>query len=337
MQCVAVCCSVSYISRSHVVCCSVLPCIVALQCDAVCCSVLQCVAVCCSVSYISRSHASDQLTSILTYYAHVRSCFWVARVPFFPESMWTCVAVYCSVAVWCSVLQCIVALQCVAVCCSVLQCVAVCCSALLPWKYVNMCISSHTQCITSHIDGTCEWVILYMWMSHVIHVNTSNHNNAWVMSYIDGACEWVMSCHTCKYVSSHTQCITSYLDGTREWVILFMWIRHITIMHESFHTDESCHDKQSVIFWIYTHVHTHTNTHTHTRTHTPTRTHARTHARTHTRTHTHKHTYIHTYIHHRWQSYKNKCEGSWVSQNTYQWVMSSCINTSCFDIWGGYD
>jgi len=62
LQSVAVCCS---LVQSFAVCCSVLQCVdvrapstrgrwfksagVALQCVAVCCSVLQCVAVCCSV------------------------------------------------------------------------------------------------------------------------------------------------------------------------------------------------------------------------------------------------------------------------------------------------
>ena len=47
------------VQRGVAVCCSVLQCVVVLQCVAVCCSVLQCVAVCCSVlqcvavSYIS--------------------------------------------------------------------------------------------------------------------------------------------------------------------------------------------------------------------------------------------------------------------------------------------
>jgi len=42
LQCVAVCCSVLHVLQCVAVCCSVLKCV------AVCCSVLQCVAVCCS-------------------------------------------------------------------------------------------------------------------------------------------------------------------------------------------------------------------------------------------------------------------------------------------------
>ena len=51
VQCVAVCCSVL---QCVAVCCSVLQCVAVccsvLQCDAVYCSVLQCVAVCCTIS-----------------------------------------------------------------------------------------------------------------------------------------------------------------------------------------------------------------------------------------------------------------------------------------------
>ena len=121
LQCVAVCCSVSYmcsifcmrpdkvlsvridgvfktqLRKSVAVCCSVL------QCVAVCCSVLPSVAACCSVSYMFGTFCmrpdkvlSVRIVGIVRMQAHK------------------------SVAVCCSVLQC------VAVCCSVLKCVAVC-------------------------------------------------------------------------------------------------------------------------------------------------------------------------------------------------------------------
>ena len=76
LQCVAVCGSVL---QCVAVCCSVL------QCGAVCCSVLQCGAVCCSVL-----HRGAYVTHQDAYITRIRSR-------------------------WCSVLQC------VAVCCSVLQ------------------------------------------------------------------------------------------------------------------------------------------------------------------------------------------------------------------------
>ena len=79
----------------------------AMQCVAVCCSVLQCIAVCCSPLHI------DMWCSVLQCVAE--RC-----------SVLQCVAVCCSplhIDMWC-------VLQCVAECCSVLQCIAVCCSPL---------------------------------------------------------------------------------------------------------------------------------------------------------------------------------------------------------------
>jgi len=104
LQCVAVCCNVTCISRAlvrftHDVPCS--RCVAAycgvLQCVAAYCCVLQCVAVCCSALQ------------------HIAVCCSVLQ----------CDTVCCRyVAVCCGVLRC------VAMCCSVLQCVAVCCSVL---------------------------------------------------------------------------------------------------------------------------------------------------------------------------------------------------------------
>ena len=102
-----------------------------LQCDTVCCSMLQRVAVCCSGAVI--------LINVKNIESQDRCCCvlqWVAV----GCSEWQCVAVCCSglqcVAVCRGALcmspckPCCSVLQCVAVCCSVLQCVAVCCSVL---------------------------------------------------------------------------------------------------------------------------------------------------------------------------------------------------------------
>ena len=50
LQCFVVCCSVTASSSIvRAVCCIVLQCVAVLQCDALCCSVLQHAAVCCSL------------------------------------------------------------------------------------------------------------------------------------------------------------------------------------------------------------------------------------------------------------------------------------------------
>ena len=65
-HCVAVCCIVlshellQEVSMQYVaVCCSVLQCVVVLQCVAVCCSVLHCVAVCCTVLHCVLTRAAS--------------------------------------------------------------------------------------------------------------------------------------------------------------------------------------------------------------------------------------------------------------------------------------
>jgi len=96
----------------------------ALQCVAVCGSVLQRVVVCCSVLYsVSRQRGGIPFAirecrlcaPCLCHYAASLFLFSVVDSFFF---VLQCVAVCCS------------ELQYVAVCCSVLQCVAVCCSVL---------------------------------------------------------------------------------------------------------------------------------------------------------------------------------------------------------------
>jgi len=70
LQCVAHCVAVCCIALSHellqevsmqyvAVCCSVLQCVVVLQCVAVCCSVLHCVAVCCTVLHCVLTRAAS--------------------------------------------------------------------------------------------------------------------------------------------------------------------------------------------------------------------------------------------------------------------------------------
>jgi len=138
LQCVAVCCSV-------------------LERVAVCCSLLQSVAVCCSVPH----KLPCRLFTDVWCWFEENTCQCVdLTFLFFPflflffsdynssDSNWTklcpqesgcrSVAVCCSllwcVAVCCSVLQCVEVccgvLQCIVVYCSVLQCVVVCCNIL---------------------------------------------------------------------------------------------------------------------------------------------------------------------------------------------------------------
>ena len=93
----------------------------ALQCVAVCCSVLQCV--------VKSPNTQNEWPMSFAWYLEE-----VYEQP--PVRTQRCSVLQC-VAVCCRVLQC------VAVCCSVLQCVAVCCSAL---QSVAVCFSV-LQCI----------------------------------------------------------------------------------------------------------------------------------------------------------------------------------------------
>ena len=105
-----------------------------MQCVVVRCSALQCVAVCCSVlveeSQPKRPRANEKW----------RVCG--VCVVIIEPSTGVCCSVLQGVAVCCSVLQCVAVccsvLQCAAECCSVLQCVAVCCSVL---QCVAVCCS----------------------------------------------------------------------------------------------------------------------------------------------------------------------------------------------------
>jgi len=113
--------------------CCVMLCFVALQCDAVCCSVYR---ECCSVQSVL------QCAQCVAVYCSVLQCDAVRNSVL--QSVAECCSVLQMVAecsrVWCSVLQYI------AVCCSVLQCAAVCCSVLQIVASVLQCIVSHQRC-----------------------------------------------------------------------------------------------------------------------------------------------------------------------------------------------
>jgi len=125
----------------------------------VCCSVLQCVAVCCSISYIWPYMYTSQERMLATAASYfTRRCDPTYIKPSIVSvvqsvavycSVLQCVAVCCSVSpsvkVRCSVLQSVAVRRCnpaynmpssvsvlqrVATCCGVLQCIAVCCGML---------------------------------------------------------------------------------------------------------------------------------------------------------------------------------------------------------------
>ena len=145
-------CKIKFALQCVAVCCSVLQCVavwcIAAQCVAVSCSILQCllqchsfyihfeclqcVAVCC-LALQCVATCNSIIVLCVAVCCSVLQCLAVHC------SVLQCVAMCCSallcVAVRCCVLQCVAvcysALLCVAVCCSVLQCVAVCCNAML--------------------------------------------------------------------------------------------------------------------------------------------------------------------------------------------------------------
>ena len=80
---------------------------------------------------------------------------------------------------------------------------------------------------------TYEWVVSYIWMSHVTHVNEDNspQSHTW-MSHVARMNE---SCHTHEWVMSHAW-ISHATPHT--------WMIHVTHMNESCHTCE----------WVISHI-----------------------------------------------------------------------------------
>jgi len=151
----------------------------------------------------------------------------------------------------------------------------------------------------THMSEKCrhtyEWVMSYIWMSHVIHMNESCHTYEWdmsdirmshvthnhfarknrVMSHIwthHGECVNARSCHThmnesCpayKWVKnkSHVRMgHVTHMNHTRytcPWGMSHIWMRHVT------HMNESCHTYECVMSHIWMSLVTHINESCHT-------------------------------------------------------------------------
>ena len=149
LQCVAVCCSVLPCVAVCCVCCSVLQCVVicccVLQCVAVCCSVLQCVVTCCSVlQCVAVCCSVLQCVAVWNGCPQKRSLHTYGM----KEIFFICMQRYFSIYTW-NKRDTYVSegetknRHMWLGCCSVLQCVAVCCSVL---SYVAVCCSV-LQCV----------------------------------------------------------------------------------------------------------------------------------------------------------------------------------------------
>ena len=144
---------------------------IALQCVAVCCSVLQCAAVCCSVLQCAAVRCS----------------------------VLQCVAVCCSV------------LQCIAVCCSVLQCVAVCCSVLqcvaVRCLHSKSCLHIHiylwTGFVNEYVDNSLN---VNSWMYWTTHSKSCLHIHVYIRTgfvneYVDSS----LNVYSWMYWTTHSK------------------------------------------------------------------------------------------------------------------------------------
>jgi len=115
----------------------------------------------------------------------------------------------------------------------------------------------------SHVASEMNWVMLYIWMSHVTYdTNESCHICECVMSHIwlshvASEMNCVMShirmshvtydttetCHVCVWVTSHIW--MSHVASDMNWVILCIWMSHVT-----YDTNEPC----QLYEWVMSHI-----------------------------------------------------------------------------------
>jgi len=128
------------------------------------------------------------------------------------------------VALCCSVLPC------VAVCCSMLQCVAVCCSALHCVAVTHHSVIWHTATRCNHTATHCNKL-----QQAATSCNMLQHTHLLICVTWLIVTEWVMSHITDTPVSAR---------DVGWWVTSKIWMSHVTLMNESFHTYE----------WVMSHL-----------------------------------------------------------------------------------
>ena len=83
------------------------------------------------------------------------------------------------------------------------------------------------------------WLILYVYRSHVTHINESCHTYGTSMNESCHTYEWVML-HICRWWNEWKSLVTHMNESfnTYEWVMSHIWMSHVTHMKESRHTYE---------------------------------------------------------------------------------------------------
>jgi len=95
---------------------------------------------------------------------------------------------------------------------------------------------------------TYDWVILQVWMSHVIHMHESCHTCVWVKSswiksaFLDGYCstvqgllDWIeVDLGFTKLLFIQTDLFCVWVKSS--WIMSDIWVSHLACMNESCHT-----------------------------------------------------------------------------------------------------
>jgi len=100
-----------------------------------------------------------------------------------------------------------------------------------------------SEWVMSHI---VEWVVSYVWMSHITIMKEQCHAYEWFVSYIcmSHVKHINGSCHTYKWVMSHTW----MGHACHAWVMSHIWMSHVTRMDGNI--KKSCHAYKWVILHI---------------------------------------------------------------------------------------
>jgi len=142
---------------------------------------------------------------------------------------YACYSLYCSIC--CSACRIVSCSVCCSACC-VAVLVAVCVS--VRWLYVpstqsfvQVCMGV-AVCVEIESCGIYEWVMWYLWMSHVAHMRTWNPPRAsrmliYTMGHVTHINE---SCHAYDWIMSDVR-------NYHEWVMPDIWMSHVTHMNKS--------------------------------------------------------------------------------------------------------